>query len=226
MGRLAPDPDESAVPTAARLGAALGGHLPVAGQRIGLLGGSFNPAHQGHRHVSLEALKRLGLDEIWWLVSPQNPLKPQKGMAPLDERLASARAAAAHPRIRITDIERALDTVYTAETLGTLVSRFPGVRFVWIMGADNLAQIHRWQEWQEIFHLAPVAVFDRPTYSLRALAAKAARRFARHRLTGSRIAGLAAAAPPAWSFLHIRLNPLSATALRNREIPENRGNGD
>ena len=198
----------------------------MAGQKIGLLGGSFNPAHQGHRHISLEALKRLGLDEVWWLVSPQNPLKPQKGMAPLAERMQTAREAASHPRIRVTDIERVLDTVYTAETLGTLVTRFPGVRFVWIMGADNLAQIHRWQEWQEIFHLAPVAVFDRPTYSLRALAAKAARRFARHRLTGSRIAGLAAAAPPAWSFLHIRLNPLSATDLRNRQIPETRGNGD
>ena len=217
MGRPVPNSSDPGVPTAARLGAALGGRLPVRGQKIGLLGGSFNPAHRGHRHISLEALRRLGLDEVWWLVSPQNPLKPPKGMAPLAERLATARKVANHPRIRVTDIERVLDTVYTAESLGTLVTRFPGVRFVWIMGADNLAQIHRWQDWQEIFHLAPVAVFDRPTYSLRALAAKAARRFGRSRVNGGRIAGLAAAAPPAWSFLHIRLDPLSATALRSHE---------
>ena len=217
MGRPAPNPVENGAPTPARLGAALGGRLPARGQKIGLLGGSFNPAHRGHRHISLEALKRLGLDEVWWLVSPQNPLKPQKGMAPLEERLETARAAARHPQIRVTDLERVLDTVYTAETLGTLVTRFPGVRFVWIMGADNLAQIHRWQDWQQIFHLAPVAVFDRPTYSLRALAAKAARRFTRSRRSGGGIAGLAAATPPAWSFLHIRLDPLSATALRHHE---------
>ncbi|MEX0923621.1 MAG: nicotinate-nucleotide adenylyltransferase [Rhodovibrionaceae bacterium] len=222
MAKPGPDPQAAAIPTPARLAAALGGHLPVAGQKIGLLGGSFNPGHQGHRHISLEALKLLGLDEVWWLVSPQNPLKPPKGMAPLAERLETARAAARHPRIRITAIERVLDTVYTAETLGRLVDRFPRVRFVWIMGADNLTQVDRWQDWQEIFHLTPVAVFDRPTYSLRALAAKAARRFARERLSGRRIAGLAAAEPPAWSFLYIRLNPLSATDLRNRSGRNNR----
>lgn len=217
MGRPAPNPGEPQLATPARLARALGGGLPAKGQKIGLLGGSFNPAHRGHRHISLEALRRLDLDEVWWLVSPQNPLKPPKGMAPLEQRLAEARAAADHPHLRVTDLERVLDTVYTAETLSALVARFPGVRFVWIMGADNLVQVHRWQHWQEIFHLAPVAVFARPTYSLRALASKAARRFARQRVNGSRIAGLAAAEPPAWSFLHIRLDPLSATALRNRK---------
>ncbi len=216
MARRGPEPQAPAIATPARLARALGGRLPAPGRSIGLLGGSFNPAHDGHRHISLEALKHLGLDEVWWLVSPQNPLKPQAGMAPLDERLRAAETAANHRHIRATDIERLLGTVYTAQTLRHLTALFPRVRFVWIMGADNLAQIDRWADWQEIFHLAPVAVFDRPTYSLRALAAKAARRFSRQRLSGLETFGLAARKPPAWAFLHIRLNPLSATALRSQ----------
>jgi nicotinate-nucleotide adenylyltransferase len=212
--------------TPARLAAALGGRLPPAGARIGLLGGSFNPAHDGHRQISLEALKRLGLDELWWLVSPQNPLKPVAGMAPLDDRLVRARAVARHPRIRATGIEELLASHYTADTLRALTRRFPRVRFVWLMGADNLMQLTEWKDWSEIFHTVAVAVFDRPSYSLRACAAKAARRFARHRLDERQARELAGRAPPAWVFIHSRLSALSATRIRARRTqadPPGRG---
>ncbi|HWA49548.1 MAG TPA: nicotinate-nucleotide adenylyltransferase [Dongiaceae bacterium] len=183
-------------------------------RRIGLLGGSFNPAHQGHRDISLAALKYLGLDEIWWMVSPQNPLKPVAGMAPFAERLASARAMARHPRIRVTDIESRLGTRFTADTLKALLTRFPSCRFVWLMGADNLAQISSWRDWQKIFHLTPIAVFDRPTYTVKALTALAARRFRRSRRREATLKMLAATPAPAWVFVHHRLNPISATAIR------------
>ncbi len=208
------------LPTPARIAASLGGRLPARGQRIGLLGGSFNPAHAGHRHVSLEALRRLRLDAVWWLVSPQNPLKRTDGMAPLAERLARARQVAAHPRILASDLESLLGTRYTADTLRTLRRRLPGRRFVWLMGADNLVQIDRWESWTEIFHTLPVAVLARPTYSLRASSAKAAQRFRRRRLPEARADRLAAARPPAWAFLHIRLSALSATEIRNGADPE------
>ena len=182
---------------------------------MGLLGGSFNPAHGGHREISLEALRRLKLDEVWWLVSPQNPLKPVAGMAPAARRLAGARALARHPRIRAATLEKALGTVYTLDTLDLLTRRFPKVRFVWLMGADNLVQVSDWAEWPGIFESVAVAVFDRPTYSLRALAAEAARRFARHRLPEARAGSLAEQRPPAWVFIHNRLNPQSSTGLRS-----------
>jgi len=185
-------------------------------RRIGLLGGSFNPAHRGHLHVSLEALKRLDLDEVWWLVAPQNPLKPAKGMLPFEERLAAARAFVRHPRIKVTAIEAALGTRYTADTLAALRQRFPKTRFVWLMGADNLAQIRHWERWESIFRLVPVAVFDRPTYVSRALAELAAKRFERHRLPAGSARHLADRAPPAWVFFPIRLDGSSATALRAR----------
>lgn len=187
-------------------------------RRIGILGGSFNPAHQGHRHISLQALKRLRLDEVWWLVSPQNPLKPQAGMAPFDARIESAQIVADHPRIRVTDVEKDLGTTYTAETLAKLVRRFSNHRFVWLMGADNLAQISRWNRWTQIFQTVPVAVFDRPSYSLEALSGKAARRFRRERVKESRAGRLADMRPPAWVFLHTPLNATSATALRARGL--------
>ena len=137
--------------------------LPVAqpGQAIGLLGGSFDPAHAGHAHITREALKRFGLDRIWWLVSPGNPLKPE-GPAPLAQRMAAARALMRHPRVTVSDIEARLGTRYTAETLGALRARYPGVRFVWLMGADNLAQFHLWERWQEIAESVPVGVIARP----------------------------------------------------------------
>ncbi|MFQ5784659.1 MAG: nicotinate-nucleotide adenylyltransferase [Alphaproteobacteria bacterium] len=183
-------------------------------RRVGLLGGSFNPAHEGHRHISLLALKQLGLDEIWWLVSPQNPLKPAAGMAGFDARLARARAVARHPRITVSDLERRLGCVYTAATLRALTIRYPRILFVWIMGADNLAQIPRWKDWRAIFRLVPVAVFDRPSYSYTALASRAARRFARYRLDPRRAGALARLAPPAWVFVRGRLHAASATEIR------------
>jgi nicotinate-nucleotide adenylyltransferase len=183
-------------------------------RRIGLLGGSFNPAHDGHRDISLEALRYLDLDVVWWLVSPQNPLKPQKGMAPFSERLKSAQNVADHPRIKVTDIEAKLGTRYTADTLRKLVTRFPSYRFVWLMGADNLAQIASWADWTRIFHLTPIAVFDRPTYTNKALTSLAARRFRRSRRREAALKTLAATPAPAWVFVHHRLNPISATAIR------------
>jgi nicotinate-nucleotide adenylyltransferase len=185
-------------------------------RRIGILGGSFNPAHRGHLDISLAAIHRLGLDQVWWMVSPQNPLKPADGMAPFAERLASARAMARDKRIRVTDIEVRLRTRYTAETLARLLRRADGNRFVWLMGADNLAQIAAWKDWQQIFHLLPIAVFARPSYCFVALAAKAARRFARYRLREGMGRSLAMAKPPAWLFVHDRLNPISATEIRKR----------
>ncbi|MEX2296315.1 MAG: nicotinate-nucleotide adenylyltransferase [Dongiaceae bacterium] len=183
---------------------------------MGILGGSFNPAHEGHREISLWALDRLGLDKIWWMVSPQNPLKPVAGMAPFKERLALARAAARHPKIEVTDIERRLGSRYTAETLPALVERYPEHRFVWLMGADNLIQIDRWQDWQRIFNTLPVAVFSRPSYSMRALAGKAARRFAKARLPGPRARELAETEPPSWVFIHGPANRQSASEIRAR----------
>ena len=183
-------------------------------RRIGLLGGSFNPAHEGHRALSLEAVRRLRLDGIWWLVAPQNPLKPVIGMAPLDRRLAQAARMAAHPRITVTAVERDLGTRYTVETLAALRRRFPHTRFVWLMGADNLAQMPRWRRWTQIFALVPVAVFARPTYCQTALAGPAAHRFRRSRRPESSAAHLADRAPPAWSFIRMRLHPASATAIR------------
>lgn len=185
-----------------------------AKRRIGLLGGSFNPAHQGHLDISLAALKYLDLDEIWWLVSPQNPLKPVAGMAPFAERVASARTMAKHPRIRVTDLESRLGTRFTADTLKALVTHFPSCRFVWLMGADNLAQISSWRDWTKIFHLTPIAVFDRPSYTMKALTALAARRFRRARQREAALKMLAATRTPAWVFVHHRLNPISATQIR------------
>lgn len=205
------------LPTRARIAAALDSHLPPPGRTVGLLGGSFNPAHPWHREISLAALTRLGLDEVWWLVSPQNPLKPIQGMASLADRLAGARAAARHPKIHASALESLLETSYTAETLRQLTVRLPYVRFVWLMGADNLSQLTRWKDWQEIFHMVAVAVFDRPTYSFRACASKAARRFGPWRIPEGAAQGLANRPPPAWVFLHTRRNALSATAIRARQ---------
>ena len=201
------------MPTRAALARSLGRRLPPASARIGLLGGSFNPAHAGHRHISREAMKRLGLDQVWWLVSPQNPLKDPQGMAPLAERLAGARRLTG-ARMLATDIETVLGTRYTADTLTQLRRHFPKVQFVWLMGADNLIQVAKWEKWQRIFHCVAVAVLARPTYSLRASRSKAAVRFRAARRAERKVRGLANAAPPAWTFLHIRLSPLSATRIR------------
>jgi nicotinate-nucleotide adenylyltransferase len=188
-------------------------------RRIGLLGGSFNPAHRGHLHISLMALRRLDLDEVWWLVSPQNPLKPIKGMAPFAERVAGAAAfAKAHPRIRVSGIEAALNTTYTADTITALERRFPHTRFVWLMGGDNLAQLPRWERWIDLMERVPIAVFARPQTSLRALASKAAQRFARARVPAEGARRLAEMKPPAWAFFHTKLDPRSATEIRRKRI--------
>ncbi len=185
-------------------------------RRIGLLGGSFNPAHRGHLHLSLTALQRLNLDEVWWLVSPQNPLKPVAGMAPFPVRLDQARQiAAGYKRIRVTDLENRLGrSRYSVDTLKALRRRLPRLRFVWLMGGDNLVQIRHWERWAEIFRTVPIAVFDRPSYSAKALAGLAAIRFARERLSSIAARRLAETKPPAWAFFHTQLDPTSATLIR------------
>ena len=191
-----------------------------------MLGGSFNPAHGGHLHISELALKFLDLDQIWWLVSPQNPMKPVDGMAPFPVRLEGARRIAeTYPRILVTDLEsRLASSRYTADSLKALRRRFPRLRFVWLMGGDNLVQIPKWQRWPEIFRTVPIAVFDRPSYSLKALSGPAAKRFARYRVPASDERRLAEMEPPAWVFFHTRLDDRSATRIRSEqnEIPLNR----
>jgi nicotinate-nucleotide adenylyltransferase len=186
------------------------------GQRIGLLGGSFNPPHVAHRQISEIVLKRLGLDQIWWLVTPGNPLKARGDLAPLAERLVLCRAMAKNPRIVVTAFERDLPAAYTAGTLAFLKRRSPLVRFVWIMGADNLAGFHRWQRWREIVTMVPVVVVDRPGWRLKALASKAARAFAASQVPETKARGLVAMPPPAWTFLTGPLSPVSSTDLRRK----------
>lgn len=192
----------------------------MARRRIGLLGGSFNPAHEGHRYISLQALKRLHLHEVWWMVSPQNPLKATSDMAPFAERLAAAKAVADHARIRVTDIEQRIGTVFTADTLKALLPRFPGCRFVWLMGADNLDQIWEWKDWPSIFTSIPIAVFARPPYSPSILSGKAAARFAAGRIAEKKAARLADMQAPAWVFFHMRPHAGSATRIRARRAAE------
>jgi nicotinate (nicotinamide) nucleotide adenylyltransferase/ribosome silencing factor RsfS/YbeB/iojap len=181
------------------------------------LGGSFNPAHGGHLHLSLLALRCLALDEVWWLISPQNPLKPVAGMAPFAVRLEQAgRLAAGHKRIVVSDLEGRLGgSTYTADTLRALRARLPRLRFVWLMGADNLVQLRHWQRWNEIFRTVAIAAFDRPSHSLKALAGLPARRFSGHRVPISAARRLAEMKPPAWVFFHSRLETSSATRIRS-----------
>jgi len=189
-----------------------------AGAKIGLLGGSFNPAHEAHVHISLVALRRLRLDSVLWLVSPQNPLKATGETAPLDKRLERARATATDPRIEVTAIEQALGTRYTVDTIEALQRSFPKARLVWLMGGDNLAEFHRWRRWQEIARRLPMAVIARPGYTTKALASPAARVLAAARIPASRAPELTRQTPPAWVFLEERLDPASSTALRRRGL--------
>ncbi len=200
----------------ARPGRRLSALPPFPGRaRIGLLGGSFNPAHMGHAHLTREALRLLGLDRVWWLVSPQNPLKPPAGMAGFGARLAGAaaiiRAAGLGGRVTATALETRLGVTQTARTLQLLRRRYPRVDFVWLMGADNLAQIGRWWRWTAIFAAVRVAVFDRSPYSYTALAGRAAVRFSGARAP---VKKLWRRDPPAWSYVAMRRHPASATALR------------
>jgi nicotinate-nucleotide adenylyltransferase len=189
--------------------------LYTNGMRIGLLGGSFNPPHVAHRAISLFAIKRLKLDRVWWLVTPGNPLKDQDGLRDLNERTAAARNMANDPRIDVSCLESVIGTRYTVDTISYLRRRASGLRFVWIMGADNLAQFHRWQNWRRIASEVPIAVIDRPPQSFRALAAPAAQALARYRLPENQAGRLADQRAPAWIFLTgMKLN-LSSTGLRN-----------
>jgi nicotinate-nucleotide adenylyltransferase len=183
--------------------------------RIGLLGGSFNPPHDAHRAISLFAIKRLRLDRVWWLVTPGNPLKESGGLHALDERAEAARAMAHDPRIDVTCLESVIGTRYTVDTITYLRRRVAGLRLVWIMGADNLAQFHRWQDWQRIASEVPIAVIDRPPQSFRALAAPAAQALSRYRLPENEAGTLADRRAPAWVFLTGMKLDLSSTGLRN-----------
>jgi nicotinate-nucleotide adenylyltransferase len=192
--------------------------LHARGQRIGLLGGSFNPPHQAHLLVSLTALKRLKLDAVWWLVTPGNPLKNNSALPPLEKRIAACRALAKHPRIVVTGVERELGTHYTVDTIEALKRRAPDVRFVWLMGADNLAQFHRWGGWRRIAGMIPIAVIDRPWSASRALSMPAPLALARFRLPEREAAALARNRPPVWTFIHGKRSPLSSTALRQAGV--------
>ncbi|NNE88921.1 MAG: nicotinate-nucleotide adenylyltransferase [Silicimonas sp.] len=190
------------------------GFPPVKeGMCIGLLGGSFDPAHDGHALITREALKRFGLDEVWWLVSPGNPLK-ERGPAPMEQRLARARLEMQHPRVRVTDLESKLGTRFTYATLAALVARYPGVRFVWLMGADNLASFHRWENWRDIMELVPIGVLARPGQRTSARLSPAARRYLRYRYRGREAARLCNAVAPAWVFVNVPMADISSSEIR------------
>lgn len=190
-------------------------HTPLAraGQVVGLLGGSFDPPHAGHVHLTREALKRFGLDQVWWLVSPGNPLKT-RGPAPIERRLSACRAIMDHPRVGISDFEVHAGTRYTAQTLAALQAAHPGVRFVWLMGADNLAQLDQWQDWRSIIESVPVGVLARPGQRISARMSKAARIYAHARLPGRMSHLLAGAHAPCWCFINMPMRAISSTGLR------------
>lgn len=195
--------------------------LPLAlpGMRIGLLGGSFDPAHDGHVHITEEALRRFGLDRVWWLVSPGNPLKAH-GPAPLATRIAAAQAVMRHPRVQVTGIEATLGTRMTRDTIAALQGLYPGVRFVWLMGADNLVQFDRWDHWQDIAARVPIGVIARPGWRMPARFSRTARLLWRARLPESLARHLADAPPPAWAMINVPLNKLSSSAIRARARKE------
>ena len=198
--------------SAARLMVRLPPHAP--GMRIGLFGGTFDPPHAAHRAACLIALNRLGLDRVWWIVTPGNPLKDTRGLAPLKDRIRAARALARHPRINVTGFEADIGTRYTYQTVRYLRRHCPGVRFVWIMGADNLRSFHRWQKWRGIAAMLPMAIIDRLGPSLYAAASTAGQALARSRIPETSARSLAKRRPPAWVYLHGLKSPLSSTALR------------
>ena len=189
--------------------------FPIAtrGMVIGLLGGSFDPAHEGHAHITREALVRMGLDRVWWLVTPGNPLKARQP-APMADRLARARRVMRHPRVVITDLEGRLGTRYTAATIARLQAIYPGVRFVWLMGADNLVQFHKWDHWRDILRHVPVGVLARPGSGVAARMSVAARAFRVDRV--ARGEGLGARKAPAWCFVNVPMVNLSSSAIRAR----------
>lgn len=186
------------------------------GMRIGLFGGSFNPAHNGHRLVSRQALKRLNLDAIWWLVTPGNPLKDHGDLKPLAERIAAARQLASHPKVRVTGFEAKHGFKYSYDTLAYLKQTLPGRKFVWIMGADNLVGFHKWDRWQDMAKLMPIAVYVRPGATHSAPFAPAAQAMAQWRIDESDAAHFADLPAPAWIYLHGIMSDLSSTQLRQK----------
>ena len=201
--------------------------------RIGLFGGTFDPPHEAHLAACLLAMKRLGLDRVWWLVTPGNPLKNTRGLAPLEERIAAARALARHPRFRVSGLEAQISTRYTYETIAYLRRHCPSVRFVWIMGADNLRSFHRWQKWRGIAAMVPIVVVDRLGPSLYAAASGAGQALAFARIPSAKAKCLPFRKPPAWLYLHGLKSPLSSTALRavrwrrsgGAKVPQAAGSG-
>lgn len=189
--------------------------LPYAApaQRIGLLGGSFDPAHAGHVHITKAALRRFGLDQVWWLVSPGNPLKA-RGPQPLAKRIGRARQVMVHPKVQITDIEARLGTVYTARTLAALQGLYPRIAFTWLMGADNLAQFHLWEEWPQIMATTRVGILARPGERIAARTSPAAKVFRRAQIKGRDSQSLSGADAPAWCFVNIPMSDESSTAIR------------
>lgn len=183
---------------------------------VGLFGGSFNPPHEGHVLVAEIALRRLRLDQLWWMVTPGNPLKDHRHLAPLEERLRLSEAITPDPRIKVTAFEKTIGQSYTARTLDFVKARNPGIRFVWIMGADNLQGFHRWQNWQKIARTFPIAVIDRPGSTLAYLSSKMARTFDRARVDEDDACALAFRKAPAWTFIHGPRSPISSSALRQR----------
>jgi nicotinate-nucleotide adenylyltransferase len=186
-----------------------------AHQVIGLLGGSFDPAHAGHEHITREALKRFGLDQVWWLVSPGNPLKPDSPAA-MDRRLTAARAVMDHPKVKVTDIESRLGTRYTKRTLERLIALYPGVRFVWLMGADNLAQFHQWEQWRWIMETVSIGVIARRGDRISARTCRAAAIYRNARLNGQQSHFLGFACPPAWCFVNVPMVNISSSEIRAR----------
>ncbi|MDE2444744.1 MAG: nicotinate-nucleotide adenylyltransferase [Alphaproteobacteria bacterium] len=189
------------------------------GQKIGLFGGSFNPAHQGHRMVALYALKRLKLDYVWWLVSPQNPLKDTKETGEYQTRLNETRGIAKHPRFKVTNLEMQLHSRNTAQTLHALKQAMSQAHFVWIMGADSFRDLDRWHNWTTIVETLPIAVLARPGYSVRALGGQAAIRYGNARLRNEQSGRLALAKPPAWVFISMPLRKESSTQIRHAAKP-------
>lgn len=195
--------------------------MPAAGsgQRIGLFGGSFNPPHEGHLNLCDLALKRLELDQIWWMVTPGNPLKDTSGLPSLEERIGLCEALVSNPKIKITAFEAAHRVRYTADTVRLVLKLRPRQNFVWLMGADNLAGFHHWQDWREIAAMLPFAVIDRPGSTLAHRSARAALALSRYRLDEEDASMLATMRAPAWTFIHGPRSSLSSTQLRNRETP-------
>ncbi|MEN5300055.1 nicotinate-nucleotide adenylyltransferase [Brucella sp. TWI559] len=188
------------------------------GMTVGLFGGSFNPPHGGHALVAEIAIRRLKLDQLWWMVTPGNPLKDKRELAPLSERLELSEHVASDPRIKVTALEAAFNVRYTADTLALIAKANPGVHFVWVMGADNLASFHRWQRWREIAQTFPIAVIDRPGSTLAYLSSRMAQTFSRSRLDEHYAPILARRSPPAWTFIHGPRSSLSSTALRKQKL--------